>query len=186
MHDMNFFAAYKNKQAKGSTFRVFIIVLLVVFLLLNGALFGGGLYLFRQLQGEIDELQAYIDNPNTQDQIKQANLTRQQADLSGQYLDLVKNASEKLAQLDQVDPQLLDHLLSLTPQTTYYTFFEINGTQIMIECFAPVIDDPIDMYHAFQEDPVFSSVELAGITRSVEDDTVKFTLICRLAGGDPS
>ena len=185
MYDMNFFSSYKRKQTKNSTFTVFLIILVSVFLLLNGALLGGRKLIFDRINNDIETKQAYIVDPATQQQIVEANKTKQQADISSNYLLLLQSISTKLGQMNRTNTGLIDQILLMTPATTSYSFFEINGINIMIECQSSVVEDPIDMYHAFLSNGLFASVSLSGITQTA-DGLVTFTVICKLAGGSVS
>jgi Tfp pilus assembly protein PilN len=180
MHDMNFFSVYKRQQAKGSAFKTFIVVLIVVLLLINGGLVGGGLYLFGQLEAKIQEHQAFIGDPVTQDAIKQAEQIKREADLTAQYLKLLNSVDTKLDQMDFINTELLNNIRVLTPPDVIYTSAQITGLNINLTCEAADVTAAMDMYHTFKNSPLFVNVIMSGITINQADNTAVFTMNCLL------
>lgn len=184
MHDMNFFQGLKQKGSGNNAFVIFIIVFFVIVVLVNGALIGGGLYLFRGIEQEIKELEDYINDPATQQSIKDAERIKQEVDLTKQYLDLLNAVDGKLDKLDFIDTSLVNELRRLTPENTVYTSAQINGVNVTLNCESTDPTGAMDMYHAFKNSPLFVNVSISGIT--ISEDASVFTIngLLQNEGGD--
>lgn len=183
MYDINFFSVYRKKRSKSKGLKIFIIVFIALFILVNVLLVGGGLYLFSTLEHRIADKQAEIDSEATKAKIAEGTKIKTQAALSSEYLKILTEADGKINQLDKFDSQLLDKVRALTPDTTQFTFTEYNGVTINLECTSTIITDPMDMYHAFLKDPAFATVTLSGISVMAEGQ-ITFNVISQLAGGE--
>jgi hypothetical protein len=183
MYDINFFAVYKKKKAKGGGVRVFIIVFLLLYVVANALLIGYGLLTMNNLKASIAEKDAMINSQETKDKIAEASKIKKQATLTAEYLTLLQRSSNKLYQMDLLDSALLDEIRKMTPPTTWFSFTEYNGILVNLECVSSSLTDPMDMYHSFLENKIFATVTLSGITVMDRGD-VHFTLICQLAGGE--
>jgi hypothetical protein len=180
--DINFFSIYRKKKKKSNGFKIFLIVFLGLFLIGNALLIGFGLMLFGSLEESIAAKQAQIDSPETKAKIAAAERIKKEAVLTNEYLTLLQRASQKLGQMNRIDTTLLDEIREMTPPDTYYAFTEYNGITVNLECVSSQITDPMDMYHAFRENPIFATVILSGINVLASGE-VSFSLICQLAGG---
>ena len=169
MHDMNFFSAYKRGNSGNKSFKIFLIIFLIVFLLLNGALFGFAYVTFTAIDKDIAEKQAFLSDPNTLAQIKQANDTRADVDLTSEYLKLMLEASDKYEKVNLVDVGLIDHIRRLTPTTTLITSSSLEGATLTLACTSTIDTDALDMYHAFLEDDSFVTATLTSVNRVEEE-----------------
>ncbi len=183
MYDINFFSVYKKRKSKNIGFKKFAIGFIFFFVVANLALVGYALWQFNLLETSIAEKEAFINNPDTQAKMTDAEAVNTKVNLTKQYKLLLESASAKLKMMDYLDTALLDKVRSLTPLATSFTFAEYNGTLVNLECLSSQITDPMDMYHAFLNDPTFASVTLSGINVTNEGNVV-FSIICHLAGGD--
>ena len=150
MHDINFFSVYKRKKGKSNGIKIFIAVFLALLLLGNGVLIGGYLVVTANMQNSIDDLKAKIDSEETRQMIAEANLVRQEAILTSEYLNILKSSTLKLDRMDTMKTSLLDKIRALTPATTVFDRADFHGLNIGIECRSSLVTDPMDMYRAFQ------------------------------------
>jgi Tfp pilus assembly protein PilN len=176
MYDMNFFSSQKRSKSKNNGFKIFLIVFLFVVVLLNAALIGGGLYIFKNLETDIQSMKDYINDPATQKAIKDAERIKQEVDLTTRYLNLMQSVDSKLNQLDFIDTGLLNHIRELTPENTVFTAAQINGININLNCESTDPTGAMDMYHAFKNSPMFVQVTLSGIT--INEGVSIFTINC--------
>lgn len=183
MYDINYFSIYKKRKSKNNGLKFFIIVFAALFILGNAGLFGAYILMTNRIQARISEIEAKIQSEETQQMIAEAARIRQEAALTNEYLELLKSSTSKLNLIDYLDTALIDKVRSLTPPTTFFTFAEYNGYRVNLACRSTVITDPMDMYHAFKNDPAFVSVTLTGITVDAQGN-VLFSIISLLAGGD--
>ena len=182
MHDINFFSVYKKKKTKSNGLKTFIIVLLGLFIIGNLLLFGLYYVSTRSLKASITALEATINAPETKVKIAAAERIKQEAALTAEYLNLLKSSSAKLDQIDYIDTALLNKVQSLTPATTYFSAAKYYENMLSLNCNSILVTDPMDMYHAFLNDSVFTSVTLSAINIDAGGNTT-FSLTCQLAGG---
>jgi hypothetical protein len=183
MYDINFFSVYKKKKAKGSGLKTFLIVFLGLFVLMNILLLGLYLLTTNGMEKDIAANQAKINDPKTKEKIAEAFRINQEYTLTDEYLKLLQNASSKLSKMDLIDKPLLDEIRAMTPTLTHFKFTEYDGINVTLDCVSSSMTDPMDMYHAFVNNPIFASVTLSGINAQ-SDGTISFGLTCQLAGGD--
>lgn len=174
MYDMNFFSSAKKSKSGNNSFIIFLIVVFVIVVLVNAGLIGGGLYVFRNLEQEIQKLEKYINDPDTQQSIKEAERIKQEVDLSSQYLILLNSVDGKLDLLDFIDTNLINELRRLTPDNAFYTAVQINGVDFNLVCESNDPTVAMDMYHAFKNSPLLANVNISGI--SVSEDVSHFTI----------
>ncbi|MDW7656056.1 MAG: hypothetical protein SCM11_02650 [Bacillota bacterium] len=167
MHDMNFFSTLKRRRSGNKTFTTFIVLLLVVFVILNGLMIGAAYLKFTDINRDIESKQAYLDDPNTQEKVTEANKARADVDLTSQYLSILQQADSKLRQITLIDTELIDHIRSLTPTTTKINASFISGMVVNLSCVATVDTDPLDMYHAFLHDDRFIQATLSTVTMQI-------------------
>jgi hypothetical protein len=182
MYDINFFSVYKKKKNKNSALKIFIAVFLLLFVLGNALLIGGGLMLFSRLEASIAEKDAYLKSKEVQDKIIEAERIKQEAALSNEYLSLLQSATAKLQKTNTLNTALLDQIRAMTPVGTQFTSSEYKGTVINLHCLSWTLTDPMDMYHAFLANPLFAKVTLSSVSIR-EDGQIGFGIICQLLGG---
>jgi Tfp pilus assembly protein PilN len=185
MHDMNFFSVHKRSRSKNSSFKIFLIIFLAVVVLFNAALLFGGHTIFNDLKAEIQSMRDYINNPDTQDAIREAEQIKQEAELTTQYLNLLEAVDGKLDQLDFIDVTLLDRIRVLTPENTVFTGAQISGININLNCESKEATGPMDMYHAFRNSRYFTNVTLTGITIGEENTVFTINCLVKSEGGEP-
>lgn len=178
MYDMNFFSVHKRSRSKNSSFKIFLIIFLAVVVLFNAALFLGGYSIFNDLKTEIQSMRDYINDPATQDAIREAEQIKQEAELTTQYLNLLEAVDGKLDQLDFIDTDLLDRIRALTPDNTVFTSAQINGINISLNCESTEPTGAMDMYHAFLRSPQMTNVILSAI--SINEDLSTFSITCEV------
>ena len=174
MYDINFFTSTKKGKSGNSSFVIFLIVFFAIVILINAGLIGGGLYLFRSLEQEIRELENFINDPATQQSIKEAEQIKQEVDLTKQYLDQLIMVDDSLDKLDFIDSSLINDLRKLTPENTVYTSAQIVGVNLTLDCETTDPTGAMDMYHAFKNSPLFVNVSITGIT--ISEDFSAFTI----------
>jgi len=165
MHDMNFFSVYKRGK-KSRSFIIFPIIVLIVFILLNGIIIGAGLFYFRQIEDDIQSMQDYINNPATKEAMENSNKIKNEVNLTNQYLVLLQSVDQKLNQMNCINAELLENIAQLTPETVMYQSAQFNGIHVSLNCQSRTPTGPMDMYHAFNESPLFSDVVMSGMTIS--------------------
>ena len=167
MYDMNFFSATKNKKSGNRSFLTFLIILLVVFIVLNGLMIGAAYFKFGEIERDIESKAAFLTDPATQQKVADANKARVDVDLTNQYLAILKQADNKLNQITLINTALIDHIRKLTPATTQITTSSISGNIINLTCISTIDTDPLDMYHAFLHDERFITASLSTVTMQV-------------------
>ncbi len=183
MYDINFFSAVKKKKSKNSGFKIFLVIFLSLFILGNALLVGVYFFVTNGIQTRIDDLDALINSDETKEKIEEAARIKQEATLTREYLELLQSSTHKLEIVDTFDTDLLNKVRSLTPPNTAFAFAEYTGTLVNLECHSNLVTDPMDMYHAFLNDPAFATVSLSGINIDAQEN-VLFSIICQLAGGE--
>lgn len=182
MYDLNFFAATKRQGPQNRAFSIFLLVLILVLVILNAVLIGGGLYVFGQMQAELDAKQNQINDLVLQEQIAEAGKIRAEAELVAEYLDLLQNAGEQLELLKLLDSGLLDRIRRLTPEGVSFSSLVVSGRQVSVNCQAEALEDALDFYHAFAQDPVFVNVSLGAISVQPETQQAGFSLTFSVKG----
>lgn len=176
MRDMNFFSVYKKRRAKRKGLRIFLIVFIVLLLLINGAIIGGGLWYFNELEKEIENKRAWINDPATVEAIAEANIIRSEADIISDYAELIQNAGDNIMHMKQINSDLLDGIRQLTPTSVYFQSLQVSGRQINIICNADEITGALDMYNALIESENFINVSISPVTVDQESGRVNFNI----------
>ncbi len=184
MYDINFFSIYKKRRAKNNGFRIFVLVFLALFVLVNALLIGGGLLLFNKMEQSINEKTEYINSSDTKAKIDAAAKTKSEAELTAKYLTLLQAASDKYNQLDIVDSALLNDLRKLTPMTTAFTASSLIGNSLDLQCQSSNNTDPLDMYHALLGSPLFTNVILGQLNTDAANGVTSFTISLQIVGGE--
>lgn len=176
MFDMNFFSVYKKRRAKSKGLVVFLVVFIVFLIMLNGLLIGGGLYLFGQIEQEIADKEAWINDPATREKIQEAAQIRQEADLVEEYYTLIQTVGDNMVMLKHVDSALFDDIRQLTPVDVEFMNMMISGRQLNITCIADSVESAMDMYHAFSINERFVNVMVSNITVDQENEKASFSI----------
>jgi len=174
MYDMNFFSVYKRSKSKNGPFILFLLILLVLVVLLNGLLIGGRIFIFGGIRDEIQSMRDYINNPATKEAMEEASRIKSEADLTNQYLSLLQSVDGKLDRMDLIDSSLLKEISLLTPEDIMFRSAQLNGSTTVLICESVTPTSPMDMYHAFNESPLFADVVMSGI--SITDTGSAFSL----------
>lgn len=184
MHDLNFFSYFKKAKTKDKTIGLVLTVVILVILLLNGGLIGGGLWLMNQVQGRIDAQKSFISNPDTKTAIQEAQIVSKQASLTSDYLKNLQTLSSQIASAGQVDAPLLDQIRQLTPQSVNIQLAQLAGRHVSLACISTDPEAAMDMIHAFKTSPRFSQAFMGGI--SINDGLAIFSINAELAdqGGE--
>lgn len=182
MYDINFFSVYKKRKSKNNGFKTFAIIFLLVYVLANALMIGAYVLYTSGVQANINEMEAYINSEETKTKIIEAARIKQEATLTKEYLTLLQSSSDKLSQIKFLNTALLDKVRSLTPATTFFTSALYNGNILNLSCQSSLITDPMDMYHAFLNDPTFANVTLSSISIDAVGST--FSITCQITGGE--
>ena len=182
MYDMNFFSVYKKRRAKNKGLMIFVIVVLTVLLVLNGLLIGGSMWLFGELESDIQAKRDWINDPATREAINEAARLREEVDVLQEYYALLTTVGDNLEFMDVIDSQLLDEVRARTPETVYFESMNITGRQVTIQCHAETVLDAMDMHHAFVESDLFFNVMLSGISISDNDQQPVFSISFSVQG----
>ena len=183
MYDMNFFSVYKRSKSKNRPLFLFMIILVVLVVLINGLLIGGRLYLFGEMQDEIQSMNDYINNPATKEAMEDASRIKNEAELTSKYLSLLQAADSKLERMDFIDSGLLKAISLLTPDHIVFRSAQINGRAVILTCESATPTGPMDMYHAYIASPLFSQVVMSGIAISDTGSSFSLSFIIREEGG---
>lgn len=183
MYDINFFSVYKKKRGKNNGLKVFIAVFVIILLVFNVAIIGGGLLFTNSLKARIADKQAYINSDVTKEKIAAANKVRQEADLTGNYLKALKQAASGFEQIDLINTALLTEIRKLTPTTTVISSSLIEGNVVTLNCISANTSDPIDMYHAMLLNPNFANVTFSGFMTDPTTGVSGFMIAFQVTGG---
>lgn len=188
MYDMNFFSVYKKRRAKSKGLKIFLAVFIVVLLLVNAGIIGGGLWLFNNMEEEIQEKEDWINDPATKEAIAEAARVREKEGITSEYLELLNDITYRFNRINVIDTQLLNEIRQLTPPDTLFNSIDYSGINVSINCISDIITDPMDMYHAFLDSHRFVSVSLSGINVQYTDEgeTYSFSLTFQVLEEDDS
>lgn len=176
MYDMNFFSVYKKRRAKSKGLKIFLAVFIVLLLLVNAGIIGGGLWLFNNMEEEIQEKEDWINDPATKEAIAEAARVREEASLVKEYHTLIKDAEQTIEKMKQIDSGLFDDIRGITPVGVSFHNMQISGRYINLTCTAVSMNDVLDMYHAFIEDVQFVNVSISSVSISEDNSEASFNL----------
>lgn len=182
MYDMNFFSVYKKRRAKSKGLKIFLAVLIIVLLLVNAGIIGGGLWLFNTLEDEIQEKEDWINDPATKEAIAEAEKLNEEVRLTGEYSDLLVGANQELMMMDVISSDLFDKIRELTPLGTKFTSASYSNNSINLSCISSVLTDAMDMYSACKRSNLFSQVNMSGFSVD-QNGGVSFSISLLLKGG---
>jgi len=183
MYDINYFRIYKKRKAKSNGFKIFIAVFIAVLLLFNLLVIGGGLLFIQGMEKEIAQKNNFINSPDTKEKIDAANKLRQEADLTGNYLKALQNASDGFAQINVVNTELLNQIRAMLPATTAIESSQINGNTVQLSCISANANDPVDIYHALLNNSYFANVMFGGFITDPGTGLSVFGISFQIAGG---
>ncbi len=182
MHDINFFSPYRVAKARtkdrvligAGVLVVIAIVAAAFFLLVNAQL--------NAVQKQIDEINVYLNSPDTKQKLTDVQNAKNEVTLLEQYLSAVSGARQDVAAKPNLDTSLLKLVEDRIPGTATLNSLLVENGILTLVCRSPVHTDAMDFLATLEKTGTFSKIEIASITMDPLGFD-NFTLTCTLKGG---
>lgn len=174
--DLNLFSVYKKSSpaSAGKGYKG-IVVMVVLFIFIVGAAYGGLLILKRNLQTSINAIETEMNDPDTKALQKELEAAVRKNELLLQYINSAKSAKSAFDKSRIIDSSVFRSVLDAIPASVSIGSYAVTATDISLVCTSLDFPSTATYAKALADKDIFFSVSYDSVVKG-DDGLYRFTL----------